>query len=65
MSDPNILTRASIAADASLAAQRAVAHGVSQPNPHALCSDAAQEWDRRYHIALLRHSAIEGTEASA
>lgn len=57
MPDVNVLTREAIAADADLAAQRAAASGVEQPNPHPLGSDAAAAWHTCYCRYLLLHSA--------
>lgn len=63
MSEP-ILSREAIATDADLAAQRAAASRVEQPNPHPTGSDAAALWHAAYCRYLLLHSAPEG-EASA
>lgn len=63
MSEP-ILSREAIASDADLAAQRAAATKVDQPNPHPADSDAAAVWHAAYCRYLLKHSAPDG-EASA
>ena len=63
MNDP-ILSRESIAQDADVAAQRAVATELEQPNPHPIGSDAAAAWDACYLRFLLRYSVPEA-EGSA
>lgn len=47
MNDP-ILSREAIAADADLAAQRYVLHGMEQPNPHVEGTEAALLWRNAY-----------------
>jgi hypothetical protein len=64
VSEP-VIQREVIAQQADAAARAAVACGAVPANPYPIGSDTAAEWARRYHIALLRHSPIEGTEASA
>jgi hypothetical protein len=58
MSEP-IICRQAIAQQADDAARRAVQTEADQTNPYPVGSDAAAEWARRYHIALLKHSATE------
>lgn len=59
-----VQSRQSIAEDANLAAQRAVAHGVEQANPHPQDTEAHGVWRAAYLRFLLLHSAPEG-EGSA
>jgi hypothetical protein len=60
-----ILSRESIAQDADLAAQRCVAHGMEQPNPHVEGTEAARIWTAAYERYLLLHSAPEDVEGGA
>jgi hypothetical protein len=64
MNEP-ILSRQQIAVDADAAALRAVNHGVEQPNPHLVGSDAHAAWHAAYCRYLLKHSAPETVEGGA
>jgi hypothetical protein len=64
MNEP-VIPRAAIAEDANLAAQRAVAHGVEQANPHPQDSEAHAIWRAAYLRFMLLHSAPEGCEGVA
>jgi hypothetical protein len=60
-----ILPRTAISNDARNAAERSIAHGVDQPNPHVPGSAAHAAWDADYARWRLALIAGEDTEAGA
>jgi hypothetical protein len=63
MSEPSILSREVIAADAQVAAQRYAEHGVEQVNPWPTDSDAALAWAASYE--RCKQQLVPECEASA
>jgi hypothetical protein len=61
----DILQRIAISDDARRAAERSIAHGVDQPNPHVPGSAAHAAWDADYARWRLALIAGEDTEAGA
>jgi hypothetical protein len=60
-----ILPRTAISNDARNAAERSIAHGVDQPNPHIPGSAAHAAWAADYARHLHEMRAAAGTEGSA
>jgi hypothetical protein len=60
-----ILSRAAINSDAKLAAERCIASGVEQPNPHTEGTDAHAAWRADYSRWLHSLQASEDTESCA
>ena len=61
----SILQRIAIYDDARRAAERSIAHGVDQPNPHIPGSAAHAAWAADYARWLHELRAIDGTESCA
>ena len=62
MNDP-ILPRTAISEDAKLAAERFLASGADQPNPHIEGTDAFAQWAAdyaRWRLALMAEEGCEG-----
>ncbi len=60
-----IISREAIARQADAAAQRSVAVGAIEANPHAPNTAASRIWAAAFNRYLLLHSSVEDAEGGA